>query len=543
MQNYNITYDDLRRRQSATDRRREMARALMASGGAPRDIGSGIHAATRAITAGLLNRHANREDAATQEMEAAARQASAERTSSALAGLLAGGGGQQASAAPAPSYGPSGVDAFNEKLAGYESGGDYSAVNDEGYTGRYQIGEARLADYNKAAGTNLTLAQLRADPALQEAVQRWHVGDIDKFIGSEGLDQFIGKQIGGTVITHDGIRAMAHLGGKEGARKFLASGGRYNPHDSNETHLSAYAANFAGSAKAPQAAPEQPQAGGVDPALLAVLQDPFADDASKALATMAIERQMAVPGEKTRVISGPEAAAMGLDPEGAYNVKPDGSVSKIGGGGVEVNVGGEGMKLTEGQSKDLGYYARGLYANDDLAAVESELTNLPATILDGFAGSVGNFFQDSDYQQARAAAAQFLSVILRKDTGAAITAQEFDIYGPMFLPMPGDGPEVMQQKRESRARALRAIRLGLGTATPLADKIDTDFAARETQTPPAMPQTAAPATPQPQQQAAPQTAAPQGEAPLPPPPANWTGTPEAWAEAARRYRQKQGAGQ
>lgn len=69
---------------------------------------------------------------------------------------------------------------------------------------------------------------------------------------------------------------------------------------------------------------------------------------------------------------------------------------------------------------------------------------------------------------ARQAGRNFLASILRKDTGAAITAQEEQQYGEVFLPTPGDKPGTIAQKAEARKQAIDAIRGGLGTAEVLA---------------------------------------------------------------------------
>ena len=58
---------------------------------------------------------------------------------------------------------------------------------------------------------------------------------------------------------------------------------------------------------------------------------------------------------------------------------------------------------------------------------------------------------------------------MRKDTGAAVTPQEFSMYGDIFLPKPGDGPEVVAQKRQARERAMEGIRSGLGTAKDIVE--------------------------------------------------------------------------
>lgn len=166
---------------------------------------------------------------------------------------------------------PAGSDGFPSSLVQTESGGNWRALNRQGYGGRLQFGDARLADAAKAglvpAGTTGAAFSQMA-PAQQQAVERWHFADIDSQTRARGLDRYIGQQVGGVTITQDGIRAMAHLGGIGGAARYLSSGGRYNPADSNGTTLRAYAARHGGSATpAPQtAAAPAPQAQPPEPA-------------------------------------------------------------------------------------------------------------------------------------------------------------------------------------------------------------------------------------------------------------------------------------
>lgn len=156
-------------------------------------------------------------------------------------------------------------------LARTESGGNWSARNNErgaggqnGHFGRLQFGHARLTDAMNAGvlprGT--TPDQFMASPQLQEAVEKWHFADIDRQAARMGLNQYIGQEIGGVMVTPDAIRSMAHLGGIGGAAKFLQSGGAYNPSDSFGTSLAHYGRihGGAGDQSGPQATPQQPQA-------------------------------------------------------------------------------------------------------------------------------------------------------------------------------------------------------------------------------------------------------------------------------------------
>lgn len=161
------------------------------------------------------------------------------------------------------------------------------------------------------------------------------------------------------------------------------------------------------------------------------------------------------------------------------------ALARAGKSETNVNTNIDNAKLTEGQSKDINFYARGIRSNAALDKVDASLVDLPAAIW-ADAPLFGNYGQTPEFRQAKRAAAEVLAVILRKDTGAAVTPQEFAIYGPMYLPVPGDDAATVQEKREARAYALKSIKLGLGTARPLADQIDTEM---EADTPaPAAPQ-------------------------------------------------------
>ena len=139
-------------------------------------------------------------------------------------------------------------------MANSESGGRWNIVNGEGYGGRNQFGNARLADA-AAAGIlprGTTSAQFaRLSPEKQMEVENWHWNDIDRQAESRGLNRYIGQTIGGVKVTPGAIRGMAQIGGVGGALQFLQTGGRYNPRDSNRTSISDYGMRFSGAVTAP----------------------------------------------------------------------------------------------------------------------------------------------------------------------------------------------------------------------------------------------------------------------------------------------------
>lgn len=143
-------------------------------------------------------------------------------------------------------------------------------------------------------------------------------------------------------------------------------------------------------------------------------------------------------------VGGNKASSNGI------TVSPDGTVQ----------IGGPTKPLTEAQSKDAVFFTRGAGALPTLDQFGNALTSLPEAV-GGNAPVVGNYLKSKEYQQASQAGKEFLQAILRKDTGAAITKEETAEYGSVYLPQPGDGPEVLAQKKAARHRALAAIKIGL----------------------------------------------------------------------------------
>ena len=130
---------------------------------------------------------------------------------------------------------------FLERLSESESSGDSNAeiaIKDgRRYVGALQVGDARLQDYKKATGSSFTQDEFKANSALQRSVAAWHIADIDKTIDGLGINT--------DGYDRDGLRAVAHLGGKSGMKKFVRSNGEYNPSDELGTSLQDYYDKFA----------------------------------------------------------------------------------------------------------------------------------------------------------------------------------------------------------------------------------------------------------------------------------------------------------
>ena len=130
---------------------------------------------------------------------------------------------------------------FLDKLTQSESSSNRNAeitiAGGRRYVGALQFGDARLQDYQAATDTSFTQDEFKANSALQDKVAAWHISDIDKTIDGLGLNT--------DGYDRDGLRAVAHLGGKHGMKKFVQSAGKYNPSDELGTSLQDYYDKFA----------------------------------------------------------------------------------------------------------------------------------------------------------------------------------------------------------------------------------------------------------------------------------------------------------
>jgi len=72
------------------------------------------------------------------------------------------------------------------------------------------------------------------------------------------------------------------------------------------------------------------------------------------------------------------------------------------------------------------------------------------------------FGNSETWRNYQAGAREWIAALLRKDTGAAVTQNEWDLYFPTYFPQPGDSAEVQKQKLERRVAEARKLRASSG---------------------------------------------------------------------------------
>ena len=122
----------------------------------------------------------------------------------------------------------------------------------------------------------------------------------------------------------------------------------------------------------------------------------------------------------------------------------------------------QGFDATEGERKAGAFLIRALGANESFERAGVGARSLPAQALRDAFPSFENYFVSGERQIADSAQDEFIAASLRQDSGAAIPTEELEKQRRIYFPMPGDGPEVLEQKRQARLRAIAGLEQSAG---------------------------------------------------------------------------------
>lgn len=149
------------------------------------------------------------------------------------------------------------------------------------------------------------------------------------------------------------------------------------------------------------------------------------------------------------------------------------SVTSDGQGGFSVTQGsGAGAKpLTVEEGKNSGYLLRAESAEGVLQGLEAQGASLGGRFLENIPGGLGNYLQSPEYRQYEQARRNFVNAILRRESGAVISDQEFANAERQYFPVPGDDPKTIEQKRQNRADAIAGLRIGSGAGAQQVDAV------------------------------------------------------------------------
>ena len=127
--------------------------------------------------------------------------------------------------------------------------------------------------------------------------------------------------------------------------------------------------------------------------------------------------------------------------------------------------------LTEVQAKSTGFANRAAQAHSiiNIVGANGEIQpglfkrSLEAVPLIGEGlGTMANITQSDAEQQVEQAQRNFVNAILRQESGAAVNQSEFDNARKQYFPQPGDGPKVIEQKKQNREMAIKSLEIAAG---------------------------------------------------------------------------------
>lgn len=121
-------------------------------------------------------------------------------------------------------------------------------------------------------------------------------------------------------------------------------------------------------------------------------------------------------------------------------------------------------KQNETQSKDSGYANRMFRAEGVLRdpKVEGAAVNLWENAKGMLPGFAANYATSPEFQKFDQAKRDFVNAVLRRESGAAISASEFENATKQYFPQPGDSAEKIAEKKRNRQDAIAGVAGGGG---------------------------------------------------------------------------------
>lgn len=124
---------------------------------------------------------------------------------------------------------------------------------------------------------------------------------------------------------------------------------------------------------------------------------------------------------------------------------------------------GAGKPPSASQYLVAGYADRMEDAMEIFDDLEKKITS-PWTTTQMFQRAAPSMFQRDEFQQQEQAEKNFINAVLRRESGAVISPEEFDMAAKQYFPQPGDGKAVLANKKKNRDRVLKNFKREAGHA-------------------------------------------------------------------------------
>lgn len=156
-------------------------------------------------------------------------------------------------------------------------------------------------------------------------------------------------------------------------------------------------------------------------------------------------------------VTGPDGQPMLVQQDKQGNIKP------VEGFGPKA---GSAKPLTDAQAKALGFGSRMQESDKVISDLETKGVMTPSLIKQGaqavplIGGALGmgaNFIASPEQQMVEQAQRDFLNAVLRRESGAVISDQEFASGRLQYFPQPGDDKKNREQKARNRELAIKGV--------------------------------------------------------------------------------------
>ena len=161
--------------------------------------------------------------------------------------------------------------------------------------------------------------------------------------------------------------------------------------------------------------------------------------------------------------------------DGIYERRPEGLVLLKDAKGAPLKANARERPITEYQGKNALYGSRATQADAALLALEDKISTVGLAtkqslqgvpVVGGILGAGANVALSANQQRVEQAQRNFVNAVLRQESGAVISDQEFENARKQYFPQPGDKPEVIAQKRQNRKTAIEGFKRIAGPAWP-----------------------------------------------------------------------------
>lgn len=167
-----------------------------------------------------------------------------------------------------------------------------------------------------------------------------------------------------------------------------------------------------------------------------------------------------------------------------FRLAQDGkSLEFIPGGPADPSIARRSAPMNNEQARDAGFADRMTNSNMLLSKIDTQGGSLWQRLTENVP-MIGGYAQSPEYQEFRQARDDFINAQLRRESGAAISKDEYIKADKQYFPQPGDSPQVIERKALNRKLAVEGMIRGAGPSYQPSPSVPKEGAAKPGERPP-----------------------------------------------------------